>query len=100
MKEKPIREGAKLQGANPCPHIFRGENRNDIEAEFARQLKEDRQWKSSIPKDMQPFLDIAKMIDNWSTEIFNYIVLVYQFHNYLKLLREMNFNISLFIFHS
>lgn len=31
-----------------------------------------RQWKSSIPKDMQPFLDIAKMIDNWSTEIFNY----------------------------
>lgn len=31
-----------------------------------------RQWKSSIPKDMQPFLDIAKIIDNWSTEIFNY----------------------------
>lgn len=24
MKEKPIREGAKLQGANPCPHIFIG----------------------------------------------------------------------------
>ena len=31
-----------------------------------------RQWKSSIPKDMQPFLDITKIIDNWSTEIFNY----------------------------
>lgn len=31
-----------------------------------------RQWKSSIPKDMQSFLDIAKIIDNWSTEIFNY----------------------------
>jgi transposase len=31
-----------------------------------------KQWKASIPKDMPSFLDIAKIIDNWHTEIFNY----------------------------
>ena len=31
-----------------------------------------KQWKSSIPKDMTAFLDVAKMIDNWHTEIFSY----------------------------
>jgi transposase len=31
-----------------------------------------KQWKESIPEDMTSFLDIAKTIDNWHTEIFNY----------------------------
>lgn len=29
-------------------------------------------WKQSIPKDMSAFLDVAKMIENWHVEIFNY----------------------------
>jgi len=29
-------------------------------------------WKSSIPNDMKFFLEIATIIDNWHTEIFNY----------------------------
>lgn len=31
-----------------------------------------KRWKASIPNDMPSFLEIAKIIDNWSTEIFNY----------------------------
>jgi transposase len=31
-----------------------------------------KEWKKSIPEDMTSFLDIAKMINNWHTEIFNY----------------------------
>lgn len=29
-------------------------------------------WKSSIPDDMKEFKEVAKTIDNWHTEIFNY----------------------------
>lgn len=31
-----------------------------------------KQWKKSIPEDMTSFKDVAKMINNWHTEIFNY----------------------------
>jgi len=31
-----------------------------------------KEWKKSIPEDMTSFLDVAKMINNWHTEIFNY----------------------------
>lgn len=31
-----------------------------------------KEWKSSIPRDMKPFMEVASIIDNWHTEIFNY----------------------------
>jgi transposase len=31
-----------------------------------------KQWKNSIPEDMTSFKEVAKMINNWHTEIFNY----------------------------
>ena len=31
-----------------------------------------KNWKNSIPNDMKAFLDVANMINNWRTEIFNY----------------------------
>lgn len=31
-----------------------------------------KQWKKSIPEDMTSFKEVAKMINNWHTEIFNY----------------------------
>lgn len=34
-------------------------------------------WKSSIPKDCKPFLSVAKTIDNWKLEIFNYFIYRY-----------------------
>jgi len=39
--------------------------RDDAEEHF-------EQWKKFIPKDMKSFLEVAKMINNWHTEIFNY----------------------------
>lgn len=31
-----------------------------------------KEWKSSISRDMKPFMEVASIIDNWHTEIFNY----------------------------
>ena len=31
-----------------------------------------KEWKSSIPADMKPFIEVASIFDNWNTEIFNY----------------------------
>lgn len=31
-----------------------------------------KEWKSSIPADMKPFIEITSIFDNWNTEIFNY----------------------------
>lgn len=41
------------------------ETREQAEAYF-------KEWKKSIPEDMTSFKDVAKMINNWHTEIFNY----------------------------
>lgn len=31
-----------------------------------------KEWKSYIPHDMKPFIEVASIIDNWHTEVFNY----------------------------
>ncbi len=42
------------------------------EADCEAASRKYREWKASIPDDMKEFKEVAKTVDNWNVEIFNY----------------------------